>query len=72
MRPRNARTAPKLLIKRNADGRSFVDGINIQVSYSEDDIKQFYAYFQKKLSFNFCATSTTCYEEEVNVSPSLG
>ena len=49
-----------ILIKRNADGRSFVDGINIQV-YSEDDIKQIYAYFQKQLSFNFCATRATCY-----------
>ena len=28
-RPRDARTAPKLSIKRNADGRSFVDGINM-------------------------------------------
>jgi kinesin family protein C1 len=28
-RPRDARTAPKLSIKRNAEGRSFVDGINM-------------------------------------------
>jgi kinesin family protein C1 len=29
IKPRDARTAPKLSIKRNADGKSFVDGINM-------------------------------------------